>query len=266
MADMNLNNLIAGKLQRPVRMSLYGVDGIGKSTFAANAPSPIFIGAEDGTAHLDVTRFQRPETWEDIMAAIGVLYEQEHDFKTLVLDTADWAEDFARQSVCQEHQVTGIESLGYGKGFTYTAEKFITLLRGFDALYQARSMNIIVISHCQVATFNDPENEPYDRYQMKLDKRIEPKIREWCDVNAFANYDTSVAKTGEGPQNKKTGDFLKKQKNLAVSYGKRLLFTERRAAFDAKNRYSLPDRLPLDWPAFASAMEQATNPEPAQAA
>lgn len=250
MSRMSLNSLVSGKLQRPLRVVLYGVEGIGKTTWAAGAPNPVFIGAEDGTANLDVTRFPNPERLDDIMDAIGVLYAEEHPYKTLVLDSIDWAETLIFDAVAREHNVAGIEGLGYGKGYVYAVEKFTQLLRGFDAL-AAKGMNVIVVGHALVRTFNDPEFEPYDRYSLKLSKQDSPKLVEWCDALMFANYDTTIVNVGTD-----------KNPNVrAKSFNKRLIHTERRAAFDAKNRFGLPDRIPLSWDAFWQAYTQATGRE-----
>jgi len=248
MSTMSLENLITGRLQRPLRIVIAGVDGIGKSTFAAQSPAPIFLSPEDGTAHLDVTRFPQPQAWDDIMAAIGVLYEQEHAFKTLVLDSADWAERMARDAVCREHDVAGIESLPYGKGWTFSQEKFNRLLMAFDALY-SKGMNIIVICHLEIKTFNDPEREPYDRYTLKLDKRTAPLLREWCDYHLHCNFDTTLVKNEKG----QAGNVR------AKSFGKREIHTIRSAAFDAKRRWPIPDRMPLDWSEFWSAHCEAAG-------
>lgn len=250
MSRMNLQSLVSGKLARPLRVVLYGVEGIGKTTFAANAPGTIFIGAEDGSANLDVTRFPSPESYQDILDAIGALYQDEHDFKTVVLDSIDWAETLIFEAVAREHNVTGIEGLGYGKGYIYAVDKFTQMLRGFDALV-SKGMNVIVVGHALVKTFNDPEFEPYDRYSLKLSKQDMPKLTEWCDALLFANYDTTVVNVGTD-----------KNPNVrAKSFNKRQLYTERRAAFDAKNRFGLPDRLPLSWDAFWQAYLQATGRE-----
>lgn len=249
MSRMSLNNLITGRQQRPLRIELYGTDGIGKSTFAAGAPAPIFISAEDGTAHLDVTRFPNPESWDDIMDAIGVLYDEDHGYQTVVLDSADWAEQIARDAVCIENGVPSIESIPYGKGWVFTQEKFTQLLRGFDALY-AKGMHVIIIAHAQVKPFNDPEHESYDRYTAKLDKRTDPLLREWADYVLFANWDTTVTQKTDSKGKPLPG---LEGKAKAKSYGKRLLHTQRSAAFDAKRRFSIPDRLPLDWAEFWGA-------------
>lgn len=252
---MSLQNLVAGRQQRPLRVVIYGVDGIGKSSFAAAAPAPIFISAEDGTAHLDVVRFPPPEGWEDILDAIGVLYTQEHPYQTLVLDSADWAEQIARDAVCTEQRVPSIESIPYGKGWVFAQEKFMGLLRGLDALY-AKGMHILIVAHAQIKPFNDPENEPYDRYSLKLDKRTDPLLREWADYVLFANWDTTVSvrtdrqgKPVPGPEGKPR----------AKSFGKRLLFSQRSAAFDAKRRFEIPDRMELDWGLFWSAHHDAAG-------
>lgn len=255
MSRMSLNNLVSGRLARPQRVVIYGVDGIGKSSFAAASPRPIFISAEDGTAHLDVTRFPNPESWQDILDAIGVLYHENHDFQTLVIDSADWAEQIARDAVCIENNVPSVESIPYGKGWVFSQEKFIQLLRGLDALY-AQGMNVIVVAHAQVKAFNDPEHEAYDRYSLKLDKRAEPLFREWADYVLFANWDTRVEQKTDAKGKPLMGV---EGRAKAKSFGKRLLFTQRSAAFDAKRRFNIPDRLNLDWGEFWAAHQAASG-------
>ena len=239
MSKMALSNLITGRQHKPQRLVVYGVEGVGKSSFAAASQAPIFLNAEDGTAHLDVARFPQPDSFVEMLEAIGILYNDEHEFKTLVLDSADWAEQIIRKHVCETSKVSSIESIGYGKGWVMVGEQFQRLLQGFDALY-VKGMNIIVIAHAQVKPHNDPMLESsYDRYVMKLEKRNEAMLKEWCDCMLFTNFDTTLVKKD---------DLGEKAKGK--SFGKRLLYTQRSAAFDAKNRYNLPERMPLDWPTF----------------
>lgn len=244
-----LSRIKRGVEINPLRISLYGVDGIGKTTFASEAPNNVFICAESGLGTLDVQRFPDIHTYGDIMSCIGDLYEHEHQFKTLTIDSADWMEEVINRSICTEANVPSIESIPYGKGHVMAGERFMDILRGCDALWRHKGMNIIIISHSQLKPFNDPENETYDRYQLKLGKANEPKLREWCDINLFANYDTSIKKVGDGMQTQKR----------AVSFGKRYLYTTRTAAYDAKNRYSLPARIPLEWAAFWDAYQNSIN-------
>ena len=46
----------SGVIHAPVKVVLYGPEGIGKSTFAAKFPSPVFIDTEGGTKKLNVNR------------------------------------------------------------------------------------------------------------------------------------------------------------------------------------------------------------------
>lgn len=244
---MSLENIQTGRQVRPLRISLYGTDKIGKTTFAANAPNPIFIQAEDGQGILDLTRFPTAESWDDILEALVTLYQEEHEFQTVVIDSTDWAESLCLESICLENNVTGIEMIPYGKGYKLAREKFARMFRYLDALWLDRHMNIILVSHCQVKRFDDPNApEPYDRYLLKLDEQNSAKSREWADILGFASYDTAIKTVGEGMS----------QTKRAVSYGKRFLHLERTAAFDAGNRYGLPAKLPLDWNALYDAYQK----------
>ncbi len=252
---MLLNRVTSGKVDTALRIVVYGVDGLGKSTFAAGAPSPLFITTEKGTAHLDVARFA-PNTFEEIIEASAELLEGEHEFKTLVLDSAGWAEDLCRQQICADHNVTGIEGVGYGKGWVYMRENFLRMFAIFDALHEARGMNIIIIGHTDVKRFNDPEHDPYDRYELNLDEKNAKRLRQWADIVLFGNYDMTVKK-----DEKTLG-----AKPKAKSFNKRILYTTRTAAYDAKNRYGLTDRIVLpnsrepadNWRVFADALASVT--------
>ena len=79
---MTLAAVKKGRIKQPLRVIVYGQEGVGKSTFAACAPSPIFLCAESGTNHLDIARFPAPEQWSDVFDAVDLLTRQEHDYKT----------------------------------------------------------------------------------------------------------------------------------------------------------------------------------------
>lgn len=232
---MALPELIQGKIQRPIRVVLYGVEGVGKSSFAAQSPNPIFIATEDGTSQLDITRFPLSEDWNTLLSQIAALLKEEHDYKTLVLDSLDWAERLCFEHICQQKHINTITDLPYGNGYMEALKQFERLQRGLEALFR-KGMHIILISHAQIKTFHNPECENYDRYQLKLHDKISSLFKQWCDCLLFANFETFVNQSGEG--------FHKR--NIAQSFGKRVLYTEHRAAFDAKNRYQLPTLMELD--------------------
>lgn len=235
---MSLANVTRGKQERPVRAIVYGVEGVGKSTFAANAPSPIFLCAEDGTAHLDVARFPTPRSWPEVLEAVGVLTHEEHSFKTLVIDSLDWLEPLCWAYVCQTAGKANIEEFGYGKGYVLALDQWRTLLARLDLLVKTRKMNVVMVAHAAIKRVDDPQTGPFDRYRMKLHDKSADLLREWVDAVLFARHEvsTSVDKSG---------------KTRGRSSGARLVHTQWTAAFDAKNRYGLPDRLPLSWDIFA---------------
>lgn len=241
---MTLSNLVKGPQETPSRIVLYGVEGVGKSTFAANAPSPIFIGAEDGTSQLDVARFPQPETWSEILEAVRTLTNEGHDFRTLVLDTLDWAEPLCWDHVCQKGGKAAIEDFGYGKGYVAAIDEWRILLAALEALRRAKGMNVVLLAHSWIKKFQNPNGEDFDRYEMKLHAKAAGLIKEWSDAVLFAMYELVTAKD---ERTKRTRGF---------DTGKRVLYTTHRAAWDAKNRYSLPEMLPLDWAEFAAGVSR----------
>lgn len=240
--SFDLTSIKRGPDLKPPRLFLYAVEGIGKTTFAANAPAPIFIQTEDGLGGLDVARFPMVEKIDDIRAAIGSLYESEHEFETVVLDSADWLEQIIAKEIEATHEA---KDLAYGKGALKQAEIWRELLDGFNALRNDRGMSVILIGHCQIKRFDSPETEPYDRYMPKLQERSSALVREWADAVLFANYRTVVKTTEVG---------FKKEVSRGITTGERLVYTTEKPAYMAKNRYALPESLPLSWDALSNAI------------
>lgn len=237
----------------PPRTVLYGPHKIGKSTFASCAPAPVFIQTEDGLEHIDAQAFPLCKSWGDLMGAIGSLYQEKHEFRTAVLDSADWAEKLLHATLCKEKEVASIESFGYGKGYVFAAERFNELLEGLNALRVERGMHIVVLCHAEIKRFDDPMADSYDRYQIKLHKQTGKLLQEWADVIGFAQLDT-VTKV------EKKDDFKKSERTRAMTTGRRVIRLSGSPSFDAGNRYGLPDTIDLTWEAYANALNQARNP------
>lgn len=236
---MTLANVQRGKLDKPIRIVMYGTEGIGKSTFAASAPEPIFLCAEDGTKELDVARFPEPKSWDEVLDAVETLRTGKHSFQTLGIDTLDWAEPLVWAKVCADADKKDIEAFDFGKGYTAAVDVWRSFLARLDVLVNTRQMNIVCLAHAHVRKFQNPEGNDFDRYEMKLHAKSAGIIKEWCDALLFARLEVF------------THDVKKKTKG--VDSGARLLHTTRTAAYDAKNRYSLPSQLPLNWEEFYTA-------------
>jgi hypothetical protein len=246
---MSLSAVVRGKQQKPVRVCLYGVEGIGKSTFGSHAPEPIFLGAEEGTSQLDVARLPQPESWTDVLDGIRVLTTDEHPYKTLVVDTLDWAEPLLWDHICKANGQKNIEAFGYGKGYEVALVEWRSFLAALERMRAAKSMHVIFLAHAQIKPFKNPEGEDYDRYQMKLHHKAGAMLREWCDDVLFAKHETFASK-----------DTATKRVR-GVSTGARLVFTTQTAAFDAKNRHSLPESMPLSWADYWEAVQSGKPAE-----
>jgi hypothetical protein len=235
----------------PPRILVHGVAGIGKSTFAAGANKSVFVCTEDGLGLLDVPRFPLARTFDEVMEALAALYSEDHGFATVVVDSVDWLEPLIWQRACRDHGWSSIEEAGYGKGYVAALDLWRQYLEGLNALRDERGMTAIQIAHTDIKRFDSPEHEPYDRYVIKLHARAAALLQEHSDVVLFANYRISTVKADVG---------FNKKVTRALGSGERVLYTAERPAFLAKNRYGLPDSLPLSWAAFAEAMPHFCQP------
>ena len=222
-----------GKTAQALKVVVYGSEGIGKTTFSADAPDPLFIDTEGSTAHMDVRRIEKPESWDDLVAIVKEVAQTPDICKTLVLDTADWAEQLCVAYVCQKYNQSSIESFGYGRGYVYLAEEFARLLSAFDEVIAA-GIHVIITAHAKMRKFEQPDEQgAYDRWEMKLSKHVSPLLKEWCDMLLFLNF-RNYAATTESNAKKAQG-------------GKRVIYTTHHPCWDAKNRQDLPEEMSLEF-------------------
>jgi len=228
----------------PPRIVIYGNHGLGKSTFGSLAPSPVFIQVEDGLSGIDAPRFKKPDSFSEVISQLGELYTQQHDFQTVVIDSLDHLEPLVWAKVVEENPTAGkdrvaqgIESYGYGKGYVMALDIWREYLDALDLLRSDKGMMVIQTAHAQVKRFENPQTDPYDRYEMKLHQRASALLQEKADIVLFAAMHTGVLKSK---------DKLGSERVRAIGTGERYLYSEERPAFQAKNRFSLPAEIPFD--------------------
>ncbi|MCK5603807.1 ATP-binding protein [Candidatus Pacearchaeota archaeon] len=243
---------------KPPRILIYGPQKIGKSSFAAMADRPVFVQAEDGLDALGVSAFPLSKSFAEIMTNLEELAEQDHDFKTVVIDSLDWMEPLLWQHLIKEQpfgdkgkKILSIEDYGYGKGYAFALDIWRDYLAVLDYLRDARGMTIIQIAHAMIRKFENPETDIYDRYELKLHKHASALMMEHSDIILFANHYVGIKKEEKG--------MSKEGRKRAVGTGARVLYTEERPAFMAGNRYSLPSEIPFDkdgacWGTIAEAV------------
>ena len=244
--------IIRGRLPGAKKTVIYGPEGIGKSTFASKFPDPVFIDTEGSTKDMDVARFPKASSWMMLMDQARHVKTHPEVCRTLVIDTADWAEMLCIEHILSKNQQTSIEGFGYGKGYTYVQEEFGRLLNLLEEVVGA-GVHVVLTAHAKMRKFEQPdEMGAYDRWEMKLSKGVAPMVKEWADMVLFANYKTLVYNVdGQGAQ---------KGKNKAQG-GKRVMYTTHHPCWDAKNRYGLPDEAPFEYSVIANILEQKPAPK-----
>lgn len=237
---MRLSQATAGLVREPFSLLIYGVEGVGKTSFGAAAPAPLIIGAEQGSAEIGNARRISPATYEDTLGILEDLRSEQHDYRTAVLDSLDWLEPIVWAATCARNGKTTIESFGYGKGYVEALTEWRALMRALDAI-RARGMHVVLVAHSQVKPWKNPEGSDYDRYTLKLHDKAAGLWKEWSKAVLFANFERATAEA-DG-------------RSKGVDTGRRVLYTRAAAAWDAKNRLWLPAEIPLGWGPFARSVE-----------
>lgn len=241
-----LTSVRRGVLDTPVRVLIYGSEKVGKSTFAAGSPKPIFLGAENGTERLDVERLQ-PSTWAEAIDWIDELAVEKHDYKTLVVDPINWLEPMCWAAVVGDNGGT-IEEFGggFGKGYNAAVGFWRVFVAGLERCWR-RGMHVVIVAHSQVRSFQNPEGPAYDKYELAMNAKAAGIFKQWVDAVLFARLETFT----------KLDAATKKAKGYST--GARVIHTNPCAAFDAGARWKLPEDLPLSWDDFIGAVEAESH-------
>lgn len=228
---MSSLKIVRGPQRSAARVVIYGTEAIGKSTLAIAFPKPLVLDTEDGTKHLDCARVSCDE-WRTLTLAVAELAVDAQGFQTVVIDSADWAERLLIESMLKGSGKKSIEDYGFGKGYVHLQEHVSRFLSSCDKLVAA-GLNVVFVAHSKVVRTSPPDmSDGFDRYELKLTKQVSPLIKEWCDVLLFCNYKMKLVEGTDG-------------RTKAVGGRERVMFSQRTAAWDAKNRYHLPDEMPM---------------------
>lgn len=240
---MSLADIRSKGKQKPPRIILYGGAGIGKTTFASKMPNPVFILTEDGMGTIEAFQTELQKSFDGVLGYLQDLLDEDHEYKTVVVDSIDWLEPLIWQKACDENGWKSIEQPGYGKGYVEVLKHWRQYLDLLNELREKKNMITLQIGHHQIKRFESPEIEPYDRYEPKLHRKACDLVMENSDCVFFANYKMgTVKKQGKGGLNTK-----------AVQ-GDAVVYCREKPSHLAKNRYALPDFLPFEWSEIRKAM------------
>lgn len=244
MTKYTLDNIISGPLNKPFRLFIYGIPGLGKSTFASESPSPIFLGAEGGTSRLDVKRLPEPDKWEDVFDAIDFLLKSKHEYKTFILDPINWFEPLCNEYVCRNNKQDGktlkdVEDFGYGRGHALARTEWRRLLKALELVLE-KNINIIIIAHSQIKTFKNPVGPDFDRYRPFMNDKSADLLMQWSEDVLFVEREILT--------------YEKKGRVRGTDSGVIIMHTIESAGWCAKNRSNIPPVLPLSWDSYADAV------------
>lgn len=246
-------NITRGIIKSAQRVVISGVPGIGKSTFASHAPNALVIDTEGSTKQLDVARFDEPTNWTILMEEVDAVINNPSLCDTLIIDTIDWAEKLAANQVIFTNKWKSIEDGAYGSGYKKVHEVMGKLLDKLS-LVVSKGVNVFLVAHAALRKVEQPdEMGSYDRWELKLQNsprcNIAAMVNEWADMVLFANYKTMIV----------TDDKTKKGKGVG---GQRVMYTTYRPAWNAKNRFGLPDECPFDYSVIAPYIPSKQQPVP----
>ena len=214
---------------------IYGVSGVGKTTFCSKMEKPIFISIENGASHITNIHQYIPDSYDDTISFLQWLKTID-DYSSVIIDSIDRLELLLHKKICEKYHVKSIELAagGYGKGYIEALTEFNNLL---ELLKELRSKkHIALICHAEITNFFNPiTNTEVHRYSLKLHKKTSAIFKEAVDSILFAN-------------------FKSKFENEKI-ISERVIFTEYSIAYDAKNRFSLPIEIPLDFIIYNQAVE-----------
>jgi hypothetical protein len=220
---------------------LYGRNGIGKSLFASCAPSPIFLDLDQNIYELSVSSNKTfgvtIKTYDDAMAFLGTLFNQDHEFKTLVVDSLSSLEKLVIEKVLKDNKVSSLASFQYGQGYQKMMPLWDQFLEKLKNLWEHKKMMIIMLAHFKEKREEHLTGTSYMQYQINLYEKASELLRNWCSCVLFAEDEIEL--TNE------TVEFNRKISKVKSST--RVLHTDGGTTFLAKNTYNLPSKLPLDW-------------------
>lgn len=242
---MSLLEQVGKPADRPVIVTICGDSGLGKTTLAASFPSPIVIRAEDGLQ--GVPAEYRPDAFpvltdpEQLWEQLTTLLREEHQYKTLVIDSVTALERMFIQHVIDSdpkkprsiNQALG----GYGAGLQAVSALHQRVRKACGLINERKHMHIVFVAHADTETIELPDQDPYTRYSLRLGKKSVAPYVDDSDVVGFIKLETFT--TGDGERKK------------AISDGTRQLVTYATASNVSKNRYGITENL---------VVEQGKNP------
>jgi hypothetical protein len=228
---------------KPPRIVVYGKEGVGKTPFAGNSTKAILMDLEGSADYYDFNK-AKPKNFAACNQIIDALLNEEHDYKTLGLDTLDCLERFIHDEICISAKANSISDksngiTAYGNGYILACNKFIAFRDKLDELRDKKNMSIILIAHTLIKSRSDPIDGDYEEHTIKLHDKFAAAAIEWADAVLLA---------------KKKMINSDKSPNGKIESNETILYSSSMLGARTKNRLALPKEVPCNWNSFISAI------------
>jgi len=231
---ISMANLRRVTATEPPRVLIYGPAGLGKTTLASEFPAPVFLQVENGTPKgVELDTFGHLQSYQEVMGYLQLLYNDEHNFRTVVIDSLDKLEPLVWEATCERERFDSIEAPGYGKGYVAADHEWRELIKWCGWLRQI-GMNVVFIAHSTVNAVNDPRTVEYSQYNIRLHKRALALFQDEVDMILFLNQEVSII--ADDPKDKSS-------RVRGTGSGNTWMYAQPRPAFVAKSRYGHPDKM-----------------------
>ena len=220
---------------------LNAVEGWGKTSFAANAPGVAIIQSRGETGYQTLVSMGRvpavpnvvADSWEGLLGLLDTIASDPGAIKTLALDALGGFERLCHEHICLREFGGDWGEKGFGsfaRGYEQSIPEWVAMLNRLDKIRE-KGVSIILLSHVHVKPFKNPTGSDFDRYEAACHAKTWGVTHKWADAVLFCTFRTVTAE--------------KKGKTKGIGGTDRVAYTERRDAFDAKNRHGMPEELEI---------------------
>lgn len=234
-------------MNRGIKAIIYGVPGVGKTTFAAQFPAPYILDLERGAERYEVPHNSDIETFSEFRQVLATLPP---GTGTVIIDTFDELEKMIVQHVMNRENVDSLNKIGggYGRGWLAVYEQFGQVISDLDRIRIKQGMNIVLVGHSTIKHFEPADSAGYDRYTFACYEKNNDMLRRWSDITLFARFDSIVVEDGQNAKVK--------------SNGKRVAYTVSNPCWDAKSRWKLPEKIQFEFSAISSILTDTAKRAP----
>lgn len=231
---IDLSSLRKVRADKPPIILIYGPEKMGKTTLASEFPAPVFLQTEDGASGtLELDSFGLLGSFPQVLDALAALATDDHQFRTVVVDSISKLERLVWAETCSRNNWTSIEQPGFGKGYVETDYVWGEFVEACKFLRDQQGLTIVLIGHAVTERFDDPETQSYTRYQIDLHKRAMAILTREVDGIFLVKKDVTIKTEGQQGKGRARAD----------GGDTRWIYTEGRPAFQAGNRFNMPERV-----------------------